>query len=259
MTTQSLNAQESHHLPEGPWKALFVSDVHIGDGEDKRAALLVDVLEEAHKRGVEGFFLLGDIFDFCLGTHSRFQKKFEPVFSVLEKLQAAGKEVVFLEGNHEFAMQFYPTSIPVKGIESHIHYLNKYNTAVAHGDLFAAPERYLWFRRTIKSNWLRRLVWLVPGFVLDLYAWVHSGSSRKMDHYRKINKEEVLSSAAEHLSEKKLPADTLVFGHFHYPFDQTKDIRGKTTRLLSMYSWDKPSCLLLDEGGKFQRVELSYV
>ncbi len=258
MSTKHLNAHESQHLPEGNWKALFVSDVHIVSGTDERAKLLLEVLEEAEKAGVQGFFLLGDIFDFCLGTHARFHKKFEPIFSKLEQLKVDGKHVVFVEGNHEFGMQCYPTTVPIEGIKTHISYLKTLDVAVAHGDLFAAPARYLWFRRTIKSDWLRRLVWFIPGWALDAYAWLHSGSSRKMDHYRKINKEEILASAAKYLSNTSFKPSAMVFGHFHYPFDDSRAIGSTNTKLLSMHSWDKPSCLLLDEAKQFHRVMLSY-
>lgn len=258
MTVHPLNAKANPQLPKGSWRALFVSDIHICHGEDERASLLLEILDESERMGVQGFFLLGDIFDFCLGTHSRFVKKFRPVFEKLEQLKADGKDVVFVEGNHEFFMQYYPTSIAVKGLDSHIHHLEKYGVSVAHGDLFAAPERYLWFRKVIKSDWLRRIIWIVPGWFLDLYAYFHSGSSRKMDHYRKIDKNKVLNSAAEHMQKENPKLDTLVFGHFHYPFDDTRSIDGSKVNLISMYSWDKPSCLLLSENGALQRVELSY-
>ncbi len=56
---------------------VMVSDIHIIDADDERAHMLESLIRILISSDVKNFILIGDIFDFLLGTGSYFDKKFQ--------------------------------------------------------------------------------------------------------------------------------------------------------------------------------------
>ena len=50
--------------------------------------------------------LVGDIFDFCLGSSTYYKKKFANIGIALSDLATRGTKVIFIQGNHEVAIDF---------------------------------------------------------------------------------------------------------------------------------------------------------
>jgi len=88
------------------WTAplLVVSDIHLNHVEDDRSRLLLNLLEGASRSEVEYLVLMGDIFDFCLGSHPYFQRKFSAIGKALERIVESGSQVIYLEGNDTLQM-----------------------------------------------------------------------------------------------------------------------------------------------------------
>ena len=96
---------------------VVTSDIHLRDPNDSRAVLLEDLIERCIRGQVKHFVLNGDIFDFCFGMSGYFRRKFQRLGKCLERLAASGTEVIFVEGNHEFAF----SSMGWKGVRVVVH------------------------------------------------------------------------------------------------------------------------------------------
>lgn len=238
-------------LPSKP--ALVVaSDVHIRTPMDGRYELLCQLVEEATRVKAQAFVLNGDIFDFFFGWRSYFRSRYSRLLTLMDKLASSGAQVWFVEGNHEYGLD---------GLSRHFRFQIVASTGgvfisptgkrilVAHGDLLSPDIYYRIFRRVMRSQFVNCLAYLVPQRLLERATlWLATGS-RKKDQYRELKHEKIRSMATEQLREQC--ADVIIFGHFHYPYDEVLPDQG---RLLSVTSWDQPSCLVVSQTGELLRL-----
>lgn len=85
-------------------KAALLSDVHIDRPDDlasRRFCAFVDALE------AERLFILGDLFHAGWGYPGPADSGHEPALLAMERLLGRGTELVFVPGNHDFAMADY--------------------------------------------------------------------------------------------------------------------------------------------------------
>lgn len=83
----------------------FVSDVHIRRTGDENSKLFLKFLQHPVTQKAEKIFLLGDIFDLMVGEKNEYLKAFSTEFSEIKKLAESGKEIIFVEGNHDFHLK----------------------------------------------------------------------------------------------------------------------------------------------------------
>lgn len=234
---------------------ILCSDLHIRSADDLRCQLLLDILERINPEKTRYFVLNGDIFDFCFGPSNYFRHKFSALGKALERLAERGVRVILVEGNHEFHLH----EIGWRGVEFFSDDRNQplilsldeqRQVAITHGDLIKKDRLYFTFRKVVKSSLVKWLVRLLPGHWLDLYALKHAQLSRKADHYRQLDHKGLMAATIRWL--EKIPANTLIFGHFHTPYAEV--IKQKS--VLSVESWDRPNLLIYREH-EFQRVYLT--
>lgn len=233
---------------------VVVSDVHLRTPDDDRAKLLGQLIESLSPGDVRFLVLLGDIFDFCLGSSEYFQRKFGLLGEQLEAASRRGIQVLFFEGNHEFEMD----GMGWKGVEfvqepyRVLRLRDSKRLALAHGDLVHSSWDYRAFRSLVKSDAAAYLAKFVPGRLIELYAFSHANVSRTADEYRKLDHRRLLAAAEAWV--RKAACDYGIFGHFHVPYSETLTGSGKSSpvRLLSMECWDRPNVLTY-ENGTFQR------
>lgn len=232
---------------------VVVSDIHLKNLQDERGQLLLDLVKRLDTDRVEYFVLLGDIFDFGLGSHRYFRKKFAPLGEALSALAAKGVQVLFFEGNHEFAIDEMPwPGVQFVTQEDKIITLNNGVTiAMCHGDLMAADRSYLGFRSFVKAKAVTTASAYIPGVMLDAYAMTHSSLSRLRHEYSDKVHERVVRGVE--IWAEKATADQYLFGHFHIPYMER---RADGTTFVSVNSWDKPNVLLMDIEKTWQRVFL---
>jgi UDP-2,3-diacylglucosamine hydrolase len=229
---------------------IVVSDIHLSHSDDERAKKLLAFLSRIEAGQVDTLVLLGDIFDFCLGSHPYFQKKFATVGRALEAVAASGTRVIFLEGNHEFALK----ALPWKGIEIVpngtflIPLKNGQFVQAAHGDMIYSHRRYKAFRWLVKGWFVQAVARLFPGTFLDHLTRKTSEVSRAADDYRPIYHDKILAAVDDWMERKDAVAQYGIFGHFHVPYaEPRRDL--KEGAVLSVDSWDKPNALVFQENG----------
>ena len=230
---------------------LVVSDIHLNHPGDARSKKLLQVLEGVVQSEVEYLVLMGDIFDFCLGSHPYFQRKFAPIGEALEKVVQSGTQVIYLEGNHEFKL----TSLPWKGVQviaegTHTVRLKSGECIqMAHGDLIYSHRMYRSFRWLVKSSLVTAIARFLPGAWMDGLAAKGSEVSRSQDQYRAIEHDKILGAVDNWLEGGS--GDFGIFGHFHVPYAEPRR-DGKAGGVFSVDCWDRPNVLAF-RNGRFYR------
>ena len=229
---------------------VVASDVHIQTAGDERDLLLQNLIQTAATARAQAFVLNGDIFDFFFGWSGYFKRKYAGVYTCLEQLAATGCQVWFVEGNHEFGMERMTTKGVrfIDGFGDVMRLSSGKKVLIVHGDLMRHDPKYLAFRSVVRSKWFNTLAYIFPQVGLDLFTRWFARTSRKKDKYRTLPHDKILATARERLAVTD--ADSMVFGHFHHPYDEM-GADGK--RILSVDSWDKPGCVALKDG-VWQRV-----
>jgi UDP-2,3-diacylglucosamine hydrolase len=223
----------------------MATDIHLGDLNDERGRLLLDLIRKVANWKSEYFILCGDIFEFCQGSHPFFQKKFEALGVSLNSLSQNGCRVLFVEGNHEFDLGGlkWPGVEFVTEIQRNFQVRSGTRLALSHGDRIYSDWSYRWFRAVVKSSivrWTAR--YLVPAKLLEWYTDRHSKVSRAADKYRTLDHTALLKKIGAWLSSSG--ATHCVFGHFHTPYfhDRSDGVIGK---IISCESWDRPNALVM--------------
>lgn len=233
---------------------VIASDIHLHSSHDSKARILLSILDKVARGNVEYFVFLGDIFDFCLGSHPYFRRRFAPIGKALEKVAASGTKVVYLEGNHEFRIEdfgwkgvdFYP------GGETQLQLQSGETFKLAHGDMIYSHQRYKAFRRVVKSRLITGIARWVPGPLMNWIATRGAHISRSQDEYRAINHDAILGAVHVWLDQGN--HDYGLFGHFHVPYAEPR-ASGQEGGLFSVDCWDKPNMLLYRDK-KFERLWL---
>lgn len=230
---------------------VVVSDIHLHSPDDARGRALLKLLAEVEQGEVAHLVLLGDIFDFCLGSHRFFQKKFAPIGSALEKVVQSGTEVTYIEGNHEFRLMDLPWR-GVTVIPHGTHYLklqNGMSVQAAHGDMIFSHRRYKAFRWLVKSWLVTTVASFLPGRWMDGLARKGSEVSRSADQYRTIQHDKILGAVDRWLEAGG--AHYGIFGHFHVPYAEPRRDLGPGG-VMSVDCWDRPNALIFKQDGIYR-------
>ena len=166
---------------------IIVSDLHIKETNDTKATLLINLIESIDVSKVEYFILLGDIFDFCFGDSRYFQKKYKKIGESLSSLAQKNINVLFFQGNHEFAIsklrwrhvQFIEEKTKIITLK------HGAKIALSHGDTLNAPLHYYFYLFIARSKLIHLLIRLMPSKYLDIFTQKFSRYSRKKNKQHK--------------------------------------------------------------------------
>lgn len=119
------------------YKAVFISDLHIGSSHCKSSVLL-DLLKTYQ---AETFYLVGDIFDFWkLKNKFHLPKEQIAVLKKFLKMVKKGVKIKYIIGNHDEVLRSWTKyNLEIENIEianSFIHESNDRRFLVIHGDQF---------------------------------------------------------------------------------------------------------------------------
>lgn len=221
-----------------------ISDVHLQKLDSINGQRLLRLCDDIADGQVEHFVLLGDIFEFFLGSSPYYRRKFAALGQALEHVARSGTKVTFVEGNHEFALD----KVPWQGVEiitcrDHFIKFRDRRAKITHGDLVYSPKAYRAFRSVVKARWFLYLAQFIPGPVLDYLAMRGAEASRAQDTYRQMNHKAILAAMDSWFNGE---ADFALFGHFHVPYAHPSF--ADKGALLSLSSWDQPNLLVYHEG-----------
>ena len=228
---------------------VFVSDIHILNAQDDPARTLLDVIAACtqaaqEKHELKYFVLGGDIFDFLWAGARYFRDKASFLYKALIELHNSGTEVLYVQGNHEFALKALPWNkiklLPSTGTTLTIGPAARpLRLGICHGDRLIPSSRYALYQSLMHSFFLQKILSpcvfaLLPGRWLDAFALKLSSLSRKSHSTYDLDHGKVLSAAYGEAQRRGW--DMVLFGHFHAPYGAIKEGE-QPVELLSLASW----------------------
>ncbi len=209
---------------------VFISDLHIKRPDDLAARIFREFCLHSHTLHSDKVIFLGDIFDHVVGNHVEYLKKYQFFFEELDKLLALDKEVVFIEGNHDFHIkelfERYLSSNP--RYSTNFRYLRKGETLLLGEEKFYYCHGYevdyfnKYFRRWYRiysSKWFKFFInyVLTYNIIMKIADWASKDSKRRGQKTFDFNLARVkyIEGAYELIKEKKV--DGVIAGHTHIP------------------------------------------
>lgn len=245
--------------------AYFVSDLHISDPGDERALVFLNFLRALSKEAtrVPGqnlspiptrLYLVGDIFDLWVGSHSYFVEKYRLIVDAVRELVNNGVEVHFFEGNHDLYLKpFWEDHL---GVIVHsgpiIETIAGIQVRIEHGDLMNQNDRgYLFLYSLLRSRWIEKTILNLPSTLVRQVGERASRASRKYTSTSKsIPVEGIKKMIHQYAREKfKLEAfDLFISGHVHVQEDSYMQMDDNNFRVVNLGSWfDSPRAFVLTE------------
>ncbi len=235
-------------------RAVFVSDIHIGSPEDRRAVLFLGVLDSWLLNPPEKVFLLGDIFDLWIADRKYFVDRYARIIEKVHALVQAGVEVHYFEGNHDLDLvPFWQNHIGCTVHEGPYQLqMDRFTVIIEHGDQMDPSDKgYLflrWLLRTPVLRWLGRH--LPNSWVRRIGERASAASREYTSNVKTIKEDEVRTRIAAHVRKvrSEVNVDVHVSGHVHVRDDSEISCWGKgaIVRSLNLGSWlDQPVTLEL--------------
>lgn len=211
-------------------KCAFISDLHIETPNDKASKIFLDFCRHPETLSAKKVIFLGDIFDLLIGEHSGYIEKYKFFFDEIITLLELGKEVIFIEGNHDFHFKKTITTYIKNTAKnpSAFRYLLGGEEILLNGEKYYYCHGYevdyhnKYFKRwyNVYSSFVFKVFIsnILPFFVIQkLGDWAAKNSKKrgkKAFDYDEM-KEKYLEGAKALIAEKKLKG--VIAGHTHVP------------------------------------------
>lgn len=197
-------------------KAIFLSDAHLRNPQDKNYKRLLDFLNQ--QKNLDALFLLGDIFEFWLGYKHLAFTVYIPLLEKLRQLSESGTKLYFVEGNHDFHLGPYFTNTlncTVIPDQQRIKWDGK-NILISHGDLVKSDRNYQRLRSFWRSWPLKLLSRVIhPDLVWSFALWLSNKSSKNDPRKCHQDPTPYLIPFSESSN-----SDIVICGHFHHPIER---------------------------------------
>jgi UDP-2,3-diacylglucosamine hydrolase len=247
-------------------EAYFLSDIHLKNLDQPEAQVLLGFLEDLGPRiQATHLFLVGDIFDFWLGGHEYFIRKFSPIVERLRRVVANGLEVHYFEGNHDLYLQDFwqdELGIRVHG-RARLFLLGDLKVRVEHGDQLDPSDRgYRFLRWLLRTPLVAYIASRLPGSLLARIGRIASRTSRRYtSQHKTISNERARETVRTHAEKviHEYPFDLIITGHVHVRDDYEFEHAGRRVRSVNLGSWWDSPCAFRITGTHQQFVELGRV
>jgi UDP-2,3-diacylglucosamine hydrolase len=221
-------------------RVIMVSDAHLEGLSDPNQAALVAWLDGL---SVDRVFLLGDIFHHWWGYRGVVPSAYVPICAALLRLKQRGIPVVFVPGNHDFAVgDFLRQDVGLDVRSAHHQDLDGARFYLAHGDEADQTLGYRLTRAVLRGPVFAGLMRVLGPVRGERLLRRLAGSSR----HHPADVDSLLEAqqrwADQFLSEG---ADVVVMGHVHMP----ALVRRSSGLVVHLGDWvEHRSFLEVDEG-----------
>jgi len=219
-------------------RKIFIADAHLQRETDGNYRLLMEFL--AGLRGnTSTLYILGDLFEFWIGYRAVPFTHYLPLLEELRRLAAAGVEIVYFEGNHDFHMgPFFTETLGARVNRGPaIVDLGGKRAYLCHGDQINTRDYGYRLLRMILHNPLAGVVVrMVPPPVVSAIARL-MGRSSKRNHGRRELTWDYAAIVREFAAARfREGCDVVITGHFHLPLLEKQE-NGTGGTLLSLGDW----------------------
>jgi len=199
----------------------FISDVHLGigepDAERVKQQRLLTLFDTISKSG-GSLFIVGDLFDFWYEYRSVIPRGYHRLLSAMEMLTASGQSIVYIAGNHDFALgDFFSIDLGVKVFHDDLHFtVEGKRFYIYHGDGLMPRDRgYRILKRVLRCSLSQRLFRLLhPDLGFGL-ARRFSHTSRDLASTRLYGETDGMRDEASR--RMATGTDIVIMGHRHLP------------------------------------------
>ena len=246
-------------------EACFLSDIHLKSLDQPEARVLLGLLEDIGPRiRATHLFLVGDIFDFWLGGHAYFVRKFSPIVDHLRRIVADGVEVHYFEGNHDLYLRdFWHNQLGIRvHVQACLFELGNLWVRVEHGDLLDPADRgYRFLRRLLRTPVIEYAGSRLPGSLLARIGRSASRTSRRYTSQHKTISDERARATVRSHAERAIheePFDLIITGHVHVRDEHEFEFNGRKVRSVNLGSWADSPCMfrITDTGQEFLELPL---
>lgn len=256
-TIETFSSSQNDHKNASNFRAIFISDVHLGT-KDCKAAQLNSFLKHY---SCEQLYLVGDIFDgWRMKSGIYWQKSFNRVIHRVLKLAKKGVPVFYITGNHDEFLRKYANSrfdnIYLCNRKVHITHTGK-KILVIHGDQYESVTRCT---KLLKYIGDRGYDWLMSinrgcNYLRARYGYGYWSFAAFLRQHLKRARQyiEDYERAVAH-GAKKSGFDGVICGHIHEAADkQLEDIR-----YLNTGDWvESCTAIVEDFDGEFHLIRWS--
>ncbi|MCW8860404.1 MAG: UDP-2,3-diacylglucosamine diphosphatase [Deltaproteobacteria bacterium] len=199
-------------------RAIFLSDAHLRDPQDRNYQLLLNFLNQ--QKDLDALFLLGDIFEFWLGYKHLVFSAYVPLLEKLRQLKETGTKLYFVEGNHDFNMGPYFTdnlNCTVIPDQQSLEWDGK-RILICHGDLLNPDPGYQRLRSFWRSWPVKILSRIIhPDLIWAFALWLANKSPKNNPQAYHRDPSNYLTSFVE--KKPASEAQIVVCGHYHHPLE----------------------------------------
>jgi UDP-2,3-diacylglucosamine hydrolase len=233
-------------------KAIFLADAHLKSRRDPCYRDLMGFLKSLRTSGIDKLFIAGDFFDFWFCKEHQIYPEFEEIIERLLLLKAAGIQITFCEGNHDFFLQsYFGKKLGMTIYEDWaVIELDNRKTLLAHGDLVDRDnKKYLLLRKVLRSRWFYEIQGRIPSTILWRLARLSSYTSRSLS----LESEDRLlqSMLAFSMDKFREGFDTVILGHSHQPVLKEILMDGRPKTFATLGDWTRHKSYLRYEDGHY--------
>jgi len=185
--------------------AIFIADAHYNHNRQELFELL------SHTRASQ-IFLMGDIFDFLCSEVDYFIEQNYELITLIKHLSTS-REIIYLEGNHDFLLKdiFDKVVVVSRVSQPLIATLDDKKIALAHGDIFT-PMSYDIFTKIIRNRYFLKFLNMIDFnniISISVNEWLKQKIiCHDMNDFEQFAKNRIKLY-------KKYNVDTIIEGHFH--------------------------------------------
>ena len=193
--------------------AIFIADSH----EDENKNDFYDFLKKVDSRELqtEQLFLMGDMFDLLVGEVEYGVKKYKKYIELIDKI-ALHVEVIYFEGNHDFALQSLFKNVKVIALENQPQCAKLEDETIvylSHGDKYGDFTHAI-YTKIVRSNIILKVLNVIDRLNDNKLSKKIEQSQLKKNICTKINNFEKLITAKLHLYKAE-KGSFIVEGHYH--------------------------------------------
>lgn len=209
-------------------KYSFISDIHIKSADDNGAEILKSFFNHPLTEESDRIILMGDIFDFMVGDHKKYINEYSFFFEAILKFINHKKEVIFIEGNHDFHF----SKIIQEYLEQNSQNSSHFRYLKAGEDIILGEEKYhychgyevdyenkyfkRWYR-IYSSHWFYYIITYIIPYTLIKWLGGQASKDSKRRGKKTFNfdqmKAKYLKGAKSFIRERNIKG--VISGHTH--------------------------------------------
>jgi len=211
------------------------------------------LIRERRER-MERLVIMGDFFDFWFGfpDPSPLKEAYRDLVEGIEGLAEAGIEVLYIEGNHDFAIGDSLKGVKAYPISAEF-FLEGKRVFVSHGDRFMGPPLHLLLKNPLSC----RIISSLGPRLVTRVAFLWSRASRWMGMRRGVK---VVAEELRRFARRKVAEgfDVVILAHTHLAEECPIEVEGRRGIYYNVGSWQDLSFLLYRASQGFSLQKLSY-